>query len=169
MLLCLILLERLSGFLRVSLKSSDPRSFKKSWVWRKDFLSWTFSPLNGASLVAQMVKSLPEMWETQFRSMNWEDPLEKATHSGTLAWKIPWTEVPGRLQSMGVSKSLMWLSDFSFTFQLVTLGVPPPQSYEDEGREVAQVIEGALHLLSFLCVIPGAWPTLRAGPAHWDS
>ena len=56
-----------------------------------------------ASLVAQTVKRLPTMWETRVRSLGWEDPLEKemATHSSTLAWKIPWTEEPGRLQSMG--------------------------------------------------------------------
>ena len=56
-----------------------------------------------ASLVAQMVKCLPAMRETWVRSLGWEDPLEKgmATHSRTLAWKIPWTEEPGRLQSMG--------------------------------------------------------------------
>ena len=56
-----------------------------------------------ASLVAQMVKRLPGMWETQVQPLGWEDPLEKemATHSSTLAWKIPWTEEPGRLQSMG--------------------------------------------------------------------
>ena len=55
------------------------------------------------SLVAQMVKSLPAMWETQVRSLDWEDPLEKEmeTHSSTLAWKIPWIEEPGMLQSMG--------------------------------------------------------------------
>ena len=55
------------------------------------------------SLVAQMVKHLPAMQETQVRSLGWEDPLEKemATQSGTLAWKIPWMEKPGRLQSMG--------------------------------------------------------------------
>ena len=49
-----------------------------------------------------MVKRLPAMWETQVQSLGWEDPLEKkvATHSSTLAWKIPWTEEPGRLQSM---------------------------------------------------------------------
>ena len=53
----------------------------------------------GASVVAQTVKRLPIMWETQVRSLGWEDPLEKemATHSSTLAWKIPWTEEPGRL------------------------------------------------------------------------
>ena len=50
-----------------------------------------------------MVKRLPAMWETQVRSLGWEDPLEMemATHSSTLAWKIPWAEEPGRLQSMG--------------------------------------------------------------------
>ena len=50
-----------------------------------------------------MVKRLPTMWETQVRSLGREDPLEKAMapHSSTLAWKIPWMEEPGRLQSMG--------------------------------------------------------------------
>ena len=50
-----------------------------------------------------MVKSLPVMPETQVRSLGQEDPLEKemATHSSTLAWKIPWTEEPGGLQSRG--------------------------------------------------------------------
>ena len=56
-----------------------------------------------ASLVAQMVKNLPAMWETWVRPLSWEDPLKKgtATHSSILAWRIPWTEEPGRLQSMG--------------------------------------------------------------------
>ena len=55
------------------------------------------------SLVAQRVKRLPAMQETWVRSLGQEDPLEKemATHSSTLAWKTPWTEEPGRLQSMG--------------------------------------------------------------------
>ena len=53
--------------------------------------------------MAQTVKRLPAVQETQVRSLCLEDPLEKemATHSSTLAWKIPWTEEPGRLQSMG--------------------------------------------------------------------
>ena len=56
-----------------------------------------------ASLVAHMVKNLHAMQETQFRSLGGEDPQEKgmATHSSVLAWKIPWTEEPGGLQSMG--------------------------------------------------------------------
>ena len=53
--------------------------------------------------MAQRVKCLPAMWETVVQSLGQIDPLEKemATHSGTLVWKIPWTEKPGRLQSMG--------------------------------------------------------------------
>ena len=52
--------------------------------------------------MAQTVKCLPAMWETLVRSLGWDDPLEKemATYSSTLAWKIPWTEEPGGLQSM---------------------------------------------------------------------
>ena len=59
--------------------------------------------LNLDSLVAQTVKNLPAMWETWVQSLGREDTLEKemATHSSTLAWKMPWTEECGRLQSMG--------------------------------------------------------------------
>ena len=55
-----------------------------------------------SSLLAQMIKSLPAMQATQVQSLGWEDPLEEemATHLSTLAWKIPWMEEPGRLQSM---------------------------------------------------------------------
>ena len=54
--------------------------------------------------MAQLVKNPPAMWETWVRSLDWEGPLEKemATHSGILAWEIPWTEEPDRLQSMGI-------------------------------------------------------------------
>ena len=56
-----------------------------------------------ASLMTQTVKNLPEMQETQVQSLGWEDPLEKgmATHSSILAWRIPWTEEPDGLQSVG--------------------------------------------------------------------
>ena len=59
-----------------------------------------------SSLVAQMAKNLPAMQETQVQSLGWEDTLEKgmATHSSILTWKIPWTEEPGRLQSMGLQR-----------------------------------------------------------------
>ena len=54
-------------------------------------------------LIAQSVKNMPAVPETQVRSLGWEDPLEKevATHSSILAWKISWTEEPGGLYSMG--------------------------------------------------------------------
>ena len=54
-----------------------------------------------------MIKNLLVMQETQVQFLGWEDPLEEemATHSGILAWRIPWTEEPGRLQSMGLQKS----------------------------------------------------------------
>ena len=53
-----------------------------------------------------MVRDLPAMWETWVQSPSWEGPLEKgmATHSSILIWEIPWTEEPGRLQSMGLQR-----------------------------------------------------------------
>ena len=64
-----------------------------------------------ASLVAQLVKSLPAVWEAWVRSLGWEDPLEKgkATHSSILTWRIPWTV-------HGVAKSRTRLSDFTLSF-----------------------------------------------------
>ena len=68
---------------------------KKDWIYSK-----------GASLVAQMVKNLSVMQETQVQSLGWEDPLENgmATHSSILAWSIPWTEEPCGLQSIGLQR-----------------------------------------------------------------
>ena len=76
------------------------------WYWEPRIWS-----LVRASLVTQMVKHLPAMWETWVRSLGWENPLEKemATHSSILAWKIPWMEEPLGLQFMG-SQSQTWLS-----------------------------------------------------------
>ena len=76
----------------------------------------------GASVVAQSVKNLPATQETQFLSLGRDDPLEKgmATHSITLAWRIPWTEEPGGLQSMGVAKSRI-----RFSGQTPTAFLPP--------------------------------------------
>ena len=73
--------------------------------------------------MAQMVKRLPAMRETRVRFLGREDPLEKemAIHSSTLAWKIPWMEEPGRLRSMGPTKSRTQLSDFTFTLQFEVL------------------------------------------------
>ena len=79
--------------LTVSSQGKGGLKWKESDVW--------------ASLVAQMVKNLPAMWETWVQSLGWGDPLEKgmATHSGILAWRIPWTEEPGGLQSMGSQRA----------------------------------------------------------------
>jgi len=69
--------------------------------------------ISRASLVAQMVKNLPAVLETWVQFLGQEDPLEKgmATHSSILAWRIPWTEEPGRLQSMGPQRDMTeWLT-----------------------------------------------------------
>ena len=62
----------------------------------------------GASLVAQRLKRLPPVRDTRVRSLGWEDPLEKemVTHSSILAWRIPWMEKPGSLQSTGLQRVL---------------------------------------------------------------
>ena len=67
-------------------------------MWRFAF----FQGDAGASIVAQLVKNPPAMQETQVQSLGWEDPLEeeRATNSSVLAWRIPWTEEPGGLQSI---------------------------------------------------------------------
>ena len=70
--------------------------------------------------MAQTVKRLPTMWETQVQTLGQEDLLEKemATHSSILAWTIPWMEKPGRLHTVhGVAKSRTWLRDFTFTLK----------------------------------------------------
>ena len=76
----------------------------------KQVLNKYILTINGsivASLMAQMVKNLPAMWETQVQSLGRDEPLEKgtATHSSILGWRIPWTEVPGGLQSMGSQRA----------------------------------------------------------------
>ena len=74
-------------------------------IYTGDQFTQTYQLLNvlRASPVAQTVKNLPAMQKTWVRSLGWEDPLEKrtVTLSSILAWRIPWTEEPGRLQSMG--------------------------------------------------------------------
>ena len=84
--------------------------------------------LHEASLVAQMVNKLPEMRETWVRSLGWEDPLEEdmATCSSILAWRIPWTEEPGRLQSIGLQRVDM-TKQFSLSL-FIWLHSPNPYS-----------------------------------------
>ena len=73
-----------------------------------------------ASLAAQMVKNLPAMWETWVQSLGWDDHREKGmtTHSCILAWRIPWTEEPGRWQSMGHKEGEIYL----FVILFISLG-----------------------------------------------
>ena len=73
-------------------------------LWKNGYLC--LFPISLASLVAQTVKRLPAMWETWVRFLGREDTLEKemAIHSSTLAWKIPWTEEPDRLESMRLQR-----------------------------------------------------------------
>ena len=80
-----------------------------SGVFHSGVTHWVFSFLkvyNGASLVAQSVKNPPALQETQVRFLGRVDPLQEgtATHSSVLAWRIPWTEEPGGLQSMGLQE-----------------------------------------------------------------
>ena len=104
--------------------SEEPREKKRGGKVRG--LSWWFSgsdslfPKKGAqvqslvreldsawaSLLAQRLKCLPPMWETRVWFLGWEDPLDKemVTHSSSLAWRIPWAEKPGRLQSTGLQR-----------------------------------------------------------------
>ena len=69
--------------------------------------------------MSQTVKNLPALWEIQFQFLCWKDPLQKgtATHSSILAWRIPWTEEPDGLRSMGVTKSQTWLKGLSMNPQ----------------------------------------------------
>ena len=89
-------------------------------------LSFLYSPTltsMRASLVAQTVKCLPTMWETWVQSLGQEDLLEKemaTTHSSILAWKIPWMEEPGRLQSMGCKESDTTETSLSFLSHIHT-------------------------------------------------
>ena len=75
---------------------------RKKFRETEDFYNYLFF-VTRASLTAQLVKNLPVMQETQFQFLGQEDPLEKetVTHSSILAWRIPWTEDPRRLQSTG--------------------------------------------------------------------
>ena len=108
-----------------------------SWRVRHD---WATS-LHFTSLVAQMVKHLPTMQKTWVKSLGWEYLLEKemATHSSTLAWKIPWTEEPGRLQSMGSQRvGHDWVTSLSLppvthaSVEVTELWAMSEHQYEDQ-------------------------------------
>ena len=115
------------------------------------------------SLVAQMVKNLPAMQETQAGSLGREDPLEKqmATHSSIIAWRIPWKEEPGRLQSMGLQRvGHGWVNNIHTTH------------YDDSGKlltfgwrnwDLDTWRDSGLWVSSQFCWIPVAEPQSRQG------
>ena len=110
-----------------------------------------------ASLVAQRLKHLPEMRETQIRSLGQEDPLEKevATHSSILAWRIPWREEPGRLQSMGSQRVRHdWATSLSLSFLSCHLGgsLWPMFQWEEWLRLMNPVIQFYFWLLLTLFI-----------------
>ena len=109
------------------------------------------------SLVAQTVKHLPAVWEPWVRSQGWENPLEKemATHSSTLAWKIPWTEESGGLQSQGSQKVRHdWATSLSSHVQLFCdpVDCSPPGScpWDFPGENTEQV--------AISCSRGSSWP-----------
>ena len=108
--------------------------------------------LHIAPLVAQMVKNLPAMWETWIQSLGWEDPLEEsmATHSSILAWRIPWTEEPGGLQSTGLQR-IGWLSIHSA--QHILLSIVAAQSYISTNSVCGFPL---LHILAY-CYLCSFW------------
>ena len=98
-----------------------------------------------ASLVAQRLKRLPPMRESRVWSLGWEDPLEKemAAHSSTPAWRIPWTEEPGRLQSTGLQRvGHDWVTSLHFT-SVFTQALPSPegQSIFKELRSIQDALK----------------------------
>ena len=97
--------------------------YRLSWVWKIPWRrEWLPTPVFWVSLVAQMVKNPPAMQETWVQFLGWEDLLEKgmATHSSILAWRIPLTEEPGRLQSVGSQRGIQ-LSNFHFPYLCMLL------------------------------------------------
>ena len=96
----------------------------RTWLSTQSYIiqvSDTIKLRTRTSMVAQMVKCLPTMWETRVQSLGWEDLLEKemATHSNILAWKIPWMEEPVRLQSMGSQRIRHdWATSLHFIIQV---------------------------------------------------
>ena len=122
LLICLVVLQAGEAWWAAVPKVSQSQTRLQ---WRST-VCWLFCPLLEVEYwgllydcghMVQTVKRLPAMQETRVQFLGPEDPLEEAmaTHSSTLAWKIPWTEEPDRLQSMG-SQSRTGLSDFTFIF-----------------------------------------------------
>ena len=117
------------------------------------------------SLVAQLVKNPPAVQETWVQSLGWEDPLEKgmATHSSNLAWRISWTEEPGRLQSMGLQgfrvieqqQSAYWGFPGGSDRKEFACNAGDPGSIPGLGRSPR---EGNGYLLQYSCVVCSGIP-----------
>ena len=93
------------------------------------------------SLVAQRLKHLPPMWETWVQSLGWEDPLEKemTTHSSIFAWRIPWTEEPGRLRSMGLQRvGHNWVTSLSLLLSSLK-GFPGGSAGKESARNAGEL------------------------------
>ena len=112
--------DTLEDSLAISYKSKHTLTIWSSNLALWHVLKWADflgGPEVRTTLVAQIVKHLPTMWETWVQSLGWKDFLEKemATHSSILAWKTPWTEETGRLQSMGLQRvGHDWATSLSF-------------------------------------------------------
>ena len=95
-------------YLLFSFDTGPENSTQRTWYWHTPLVViYIFVLLSWVSLVAQMVKNLPEMWEIRVQLLGQEDPLEKwmAIHYSIPAWRIPWTEESGRIQSMVLQMS----------------------------------------------------------------
>ena len=108
---CLIKMNHTS-LLQPTLKGKKKERNKQKRLEKKTFMVAHLCISQWLSLL----RICPAMWETRVPSLGWVDPLEErtATHSSDLAWKIPWMEEPGRIQSMQPTKSQTQLSDFTF-------------------------------------------------------
>ena len=129
---------------------------------------------NRALLVAQTVKNLPAVRETWVQSLGWEDPLEKevSTHCSILSRKIPWTEEPGRLQSME-SQSIRhnWMTN-TFSAKLAWfLGEGPVQVLENcYNEQIIFKMNKLSFFLFFLPIIPSVLPSLSYScPIFWSA
>ena len=113
------------GILQARILEWVGRPFSRGSSRPRDWIRISYISRQVLSLVAQTVKRLSTMQETRVRSLGWEDPLEKemAIHSSILAWKIPWTEEPGRLQSMGSQRvEHDWATSLSLSLPLALPG-----------------------------------------------
>ena len=138
-------LSVMQGHFHLANPDTGQRRFRtRWWTYRSTLPIKQASPPHRASPVAQTVKCLSTMLETRLRSLGQEDPLEKemATHSSTNAWKIPWTEELGRLQSMGSQRVRQdWATSLHFYF--TSLLLPISESSTKKIKLFPHVIESS--------------------------